>query len=475
MIILHNILILVDYFCIFKFQTPLIQDKIDILLETNPDEVSDFLNTYLSFSSVAVIVLAVAAFNLSSYLLASAAHKLLKHKGWCAITAAIGFGGWIFMAVSYKMYGNGFSIPQFTSPTRIAYSYHTYSARYGDIKALCQTCKNAEAASSFGDTPNVVVVIGESFSVYHSPLFGYEKDTNPLLGKRIGDGSMVVFGNAVSVSDHTHGVMESVFSPDLLHKAFSSTPVFPALFRKAGYKSLCYENQYFIDGKMNFLCNEELSGLMFDERNNTKYEYDGALANTIKASPGNHLYVVHLMGQHYTYSNRYPAEWKKFKADDYDKARWNAEQREKIAHYDNATLYNDFVVDGIIDKFEGTNTIIVYFSDHGQEVFETRDYSGHGNAALSPDIRYQLRVPLMVWMSDKYKEAHPDVYESAVANKNTPIHTDNISHTLLSVAGIKTEWYDPERDFLNGRYDKGAPRIVMKGVDFDKTVQGYGK
>ena len=143
-----------------------------------------------------------------------------------------------------------------------------------------------------------------------------------------------------------------------------------------------------------------------------------------------------------------------------------------IAQYDNATLYNDFVIASIINKFKNTNSVLIYFSDHGEEVFELRDYNGHGNAALSPDLKYQIRVPLMIWMSDSYKKYHKKIYDKAISNKHTPIITDDISHTILGIGGLSTPFYKPQRDFLNDKYNKKKHRIVLNTIDYDSYNPG---
>ena len=464
--IIYTIIILTDYFCLFNFQSTFDQDKLDILRETTPKETREFLHTYLSFGLVlgglaCVLLMHIMLLRLSLFI-----SKIKRVRFFFALVSTIGFMGWGFMIISYIKFHNGFSIPQYTSITRIAYSYHMSKKRLDEIKQLYTVCKQIPASQDFNDKPNVIVLIGESSSVYHSGLFGYKYNTTPNLKCMEAEGNLLAFDNAVSVDDHTHGVMESVFSLDSLRTNFNNTPLFPAVYKNAKYQTHCYDNQYFVGG-VNFLSDPVLSRLMFTTRNQKGYTYDEELIRTVKVSNAPSLYVIHLMGQHYTYTQRYPQKWDKFQASEYDKIRWSENQRKLIAQYDNATLYNDFVVTSLINKFKNTNSVLIYFSDHGEEVFELRDYNGHGNAAYSPDLRYQIRVPLIMWMSDTYMKNHKDVYDKAVANKHTPIITDDVSHTILSLGGIKTPWYNPHRDFLNSKYNRGKRRIVLNSIDYD--------
>ena len=123
-----------------------------------------------------------------------------------------------------------------------------------------------------------------------------------------------------------------------------------------------------------------------------------------------------------------------------------------------------------MEKFKGTDCVLIYFSDHGQEVFELRNFNGHGAAAQSSDLRYQIRVPLFIWMSQGYRKNHPDVYRRALENRHTRITTDDVSHTILGLGGMRTEWYQPTRDFLQPSYIKTKRRIVLNSIDYDEYV-----
>lgn len=464
--VIYTVLILTDYFCLFNFQSTFDQDKLDILRETTPKESREFLQTYLSFGLVLGGLVCVLLMHIMLFLLSLFISKIKRVRFFFTLISIIGFMGWGFMIVSYAKFHNGFSIPQYTSITRLVYSYQLSKKRSDEIKQLYTVCKQIPVSQDSKDKPNVIVLIGESASVYHSGLFGYKYSTTPNLKRMETEGNLLAFDNAVSVADHTHGVMESVFSLDSLRTNFNNTPLFPAVYKNVKYQTHCYDNQYFVGG-VNFLSDPVLSRLMFTTRNKKGYTYDEELIHTVKVSNAPSLYVIHLMGQHYTYTQRYPQNWDKFQANEYDKIRWSESQRKLIAQYDNATLYNDFVITSLINKFKNTNSVLIYFSDHGEEVFELRDYNGHGNAAYSPDLRYQIRVPLIVWMSDTYIKNHKDVYDKAVANKHTPIITDDVSHTILSLGGIKTPWYKPQRDFLNSKYNRKKRRIVLNSIDYD--------
>ena len=98
--------------------------------------------------------------------------------------------------------------------------------------------------------------------------------------------------------------------------------------------------------------------------------------------------------------------------------------------------------------FEDDNAVLVYFSDHGEELYEVRDFRGHGSAKSSPDIRYQLRVPFWVWLSDKYRNQYPFVVEKIRRALDLHVKTDDMPFFLIDLADIDTEWMKLDRSFI---------------------------
>ena len=59
----------------------------------------------------------------------------------------------------------------------------------------------------------------------------------------------------------------------------------------------------------------------------------------------------------------------------------------------------------------------------------------------------------MVWLSASFREHHPDIVEKLKNVRGMHIKTDDISHFLIDIAGIKTDWLNKNRSFItNGEY-----------------------
>lgn len=465
LIAFSNVLILTDIFLIKEFNLIFGEDIINIIANTNSAEASNFVSTYFSFSNITIIISLIIGINVIA-LLCSRIFSKVKYIG--LVNSILCIGGILlsgYCVYNQPVYVLEKGIPQYASVTRYMHSGYLFKNR--TIINLNFLQKKSEAISSttlIKDNRILIFVIGESNSVYHSSLYNYDLPTTPLLNKLKEDGELFVFENVITPYNTTFSVMQSIFTLD----EFPSSPLFPCFFKKAGYYTHMSENQYLLDSSMFFLADKTLSDLMFSNRVDYKYVYDEELINSLDLNSGPALYILHLQGQHYAYENKYPKEFRKFTKEDYDAQKWDESQREIIAHYDNATLYNDYVINKLIDKCRNLNACVVYISDHGEEIYDVRNYMGHGDAKGPKEaLLRQIRVPFMIWVSEQFKINNKNIVEKMGSDLNIPITTRDISHVLLGLGGICSDDYRPQRDFLNEKYDRDKHRIVLKSIDYD--------
>jgi heptose-I-phosphate ethanolaminephosphotransferase len=274
-------------------------------------------------------------------------------------------------------------------------------------------------------------------------------------------------------------------------------PLFPEVFRKAGYDVTFLTNQFLPKAKEAvydfsggfFLNNPDLSAAMFDHRNERTHVFDeGLLADYDKMREkqkgekkegGNakpRLTIFHLLGQQLNYRTRCPNSKKHFKPEDYAERRpeLTAKQRRLLADYDNACLYNDSIVDQICQRLENEEAIVIYMPDHGEECYEgTRGIICRNHSAeIDRDLaRYEFEIPFWIWCSPRYAAVHPEVFKQVIEARQRPLMTDALAHTLLYLAGISTPWYKPEYDVLSPEYNEKRPRILKNTTDYDKLAE----
>jgi heptose-I-phosphate ethanolaminephosphotransferase len=334
-----------------------------------------------------------------------------------------------------------------------------------------------------------VLIIGESFGPHHSQQYGYAMPTTPRQIKRENSGLLTKFTDVVAPWNLTSFVFKYMLSTHVIGQEgeWCDYPLFPQLFRKAGYKVTFLTNQFLPKAKQEvydfsggfFINDPELSHSMFDVRNTTTYPYDDgllaaydSLASLPSGSAAN-LYIFHLIGQHMDYYLRCPKDRYKFKPENYDKLRPDLKlpRKKRLAFYDNAVLYNDSIVDEICRRFEHQNAIVMYMPDHGEECYEPgrniicRNHSARVTYDLA---RYEFAIPFWIWCSPEYAHKNPEIYHEIVAAKHRRFMTDALPHMLLYLAGISCPYYQAACNLLSPEYDENRPRLLKATVDYDK-------
>ncbi len=372
--------------------------------------------------------------------------------------------------------------------TSTIYSLHYLRTSGNDIelaRAQARAVRHESCVTAERDSLDVVLVFGESYNKHHASLYGYKLETTPCLRREREAGNLFVFTDVIAPYNATSVVEKNVFSCNSMTDGeyWYDRPTFPTVFHRAGFNVYFWDMQRnFMPHKLytitvnDFLYNEEIARLSYTDTVTRNFAYDGQLVADFfmhrKVAPARHnLTIFHLMGQHVSPRERYPASYVHFTADSIhrDEPWLTPDKKGYIAHYDNATLYNDAVLKGILDHYRARNAVVVYFADHGDEVYDYRDVKGrHGH--YDPDslhLKHHIEVPFMIWCSDTYKELHPDVVARVKASLDRPFMLDNACQVLFHLAALQSPYYRAERDPLSPDY-KATRRIVYYKYDYDE-------
>lgn len=466
-VLLNNVLLLTDSFLLLNFSKIFNQDIADIIADTNTSESRQFFHSYITWTNALYMTAILGVVNGIALLLG----RLLSRFGFTAIVMWLLTAGGICIsadtAYTFIKYRNGGGSTQNSSLTRMAYCLYIVHQNARSIDSLAARLRDFDKAARSvpSDSLCIVMIIGESHSVFHSSVYGYDKDTMPELCRRRDAGELVCFSDAVTFDDHTITAMKSIFSTGRCNQDFYQRPLFPKVFRTAGFTSVLYDNQYTVGNGVSFLSSEDISSEISDIRNTRIRRFDGELADSIPISEGNTLIIFHMLGCHYTYSERYPQPgFSKFRSSDYDGTEY---EKEIKAHYDNAVLYCDHVIDRLISRLSSKNAVVIYVSDHGEEVYE-QGSMGHGFAAAASSMDYQMRVPMLVWGSPGFRAKHADKWDAICKAKDMPVATDDISHFLFDLADITTPAFDSTRSVISKDYDATHHRIMLNSIDYDR-------
>jgi acetylglutamate kinase len=113
--------------------------------------------------------------------------------------------------------------------------------------------------------------------------------------------------------------------------------------------------------------------------------------------------------------------------------------KQLLAEYDNSILYNDYVVNELLQRFVNEDAIVFYFSDHGIDAFKSsNNYIGHANPNDTISIMVSKKIPFMVYSSQFFCKKHPELQKRIENAVNRPYRTDSIMYTIMDVAGVET-------------------------------------
>ena len=432
--IVFSIYFLANIFCMKTFNSTITPDVLSIVKETNFYESKEFFQTYIGVKEVlfavifGVIIWAIMKFE--SRVNRSTNVFIRAYIPKFAIII-------LFLSVLVLCRNNKKLSEEFDHDTHWVFkAEEVIDLRLHKTNPIVCEIDSIHPAQ-------VVILLGESFSKTHSSLYGYEKPTNPCLEILQSDSALVVFENVTSPSTFTTDAFKYILNEYKKDgnvsdsKWYDSTTIIEAM-SKAGYYTMWISNQN-PKGMFDNLASgySRLCDKSYFNPSKGDGKYDDYLltidTDTATAAHEKCMIIYHFMGQHEMFEKRFPESFKKFSAEDYKSRPEN--QRQVVADYDNATIFNDYVVGEIINSYKDDEAIIIYFPDHSIDVFDTSDdFSGHArNNAES--INHCRQIPFMVYVSPSLDLKAPNIKNNLLLEKDKALCTDNLFDFVLRIAG----------------------------------------
>lgn len=304
-----------------------------------------------------------------------------------------------------------------------------------------------------------VLVIGESETRDHMGVYGYQRDTTPWLSSMAKENKALVFTHPYS--NHTHTVPTLTYALSQKNQ-YNSIPLTDAyslieIANAAGYDTWWISNQSKIgawDTPIAEVASTAKHQFWLNDNAGETIEatpYDSMTLNCLPNSVNDPaLIVIHLMGCHGTYKDRYPAP------DKYPTENLGKEEK-RLNAYDNAVLYNDSILQKIYEKasrlpdFQG----MVFMPDHGEDAATSH---GHDAKYYKPVMS---RIPFIVISSPLQQKERPDLYQTLLSHKDAYWTNDLLYDFMLSYLGITgAPDTDPSLDLSSPSYRLGPNDIL---------------
>ena len=193
-----------------------------------------------------------------------------------------------------------------------------------------------------------VLVIGESQNRAHMQAYNYHRATTPWLDSMKNDKNMLLFTKAYSC--HTHTVPTLLYALTAKNQynniAVKNAVSVLEVAEAAGFETVWLSNQVKYsawDTPVTSIASEanqqKWINSTLGESTNTDY-FDGKLIEELEKIKitDKMLIVMHLMGNHGSYEQRYPKAFEKY------------DGKNTIDKYDNSIIYNDYVMSQVYKR-----------------------------------------------------------------------------------------------------------------------------
>ena len=308
------------------------------------------------------------------------------------------------------------------------------------IDEQAEEIKLQDAKIADDDKAVVVLVIGESARKANFQLYGYKRDTNPLLSKLQ---DLKVY-EATSCATYTTAGTKAILEPKDSGDLYELLPnyAFRTGVDVAWRTSNWGEPPIHIE---EYLTDDELG----DQYPDVDKDYDGILfagiRQRIESSKSNKvLIILHTSTSHGPkYADKYPMEYEVYKP-----VARNVEEGEKnvgllVNAYDNTIRYTDFLLDNLISTLRAMTdwkSAMIFISDHGESLGENKMFMHGLPMRLAPKEQYE--IPFLVWTSENFRSYKTKDELPAVLEQHY------IFHSVLNLLSIDSPAYNKDFDIF---------------------------
>jgi lipid A ethanolaminephosphotransferase len=329
------------------------------------------------------------------------------------------------------------------------------------LQVIGEDAKAMNPPASEATAPLVVLILGETARAANFGLGGYARETTPQLRQLQAQGNLVYFSDVTSCGTSTQASLPCMFS-HLGKVAYEGSnaryeSVLDVL-QRAGWAVLWLDNQSGCKGvcdRVTTVPTQALNvpefcqgGECLDEVMLHELPKQLAALDPAKRAQGT-VVVMHQMGSHGpAYYKRAPAALKQFQPECNSHALQNCPPEQIVNAYDNSILYADHFIASTAKWLQAQSrpTALMYLSDHGESLGENGLYLHGMPYSIAP--KEQTHVPMLVWLSPALQRERGWRMACLQAQSSKALSHDNLFHSLLGLAQVRTELAKPALDIF---------------------------
>jgi len=445
----------------YLFNANISSSSIYILLETNRAEAREFAEFYLD--KFIILMIGTYLMVLLIYLVKRPILKIKKNFKYQTSIYVLG----LLLPLSFLVYKD-FLRFNFFYLTVTSVNEYFQEQEAMEAYNIDQSIANIPGFKLERDSAEAtfVFVLGESTTRKRMSLYGYDRETTPFLN--LLKPELKVYTNVLSDYVYTIGALKSCLTLNHLETEEDFSII--QLMNEADFKTYWISNQRPIGQYESLvtkiakasdeliLKNTALAGSITPYDEIVLPEFEQALNDTAKKK----FIVLHTLGTHLLYKDRYPEEFQMFSG----KSPSHFVHKQAVQRsndYDNAILYHDYILKTIFEKIKEIDhpVYLIYFSDHGEEVYERVDFSGHTE---ENPTKAMYEVPFFIWTNSAFEKD----FQREVMPDN-PYNLKHFFHTFSDLNSINFKAYDStktifypqdtlaKRQLGNGKYYEDLP------------------
>ncbi len=368
-------------------------------------------------------------------------------------------------------------------PTELYFAIREYRHEQAAIETMRETIdrqpsgvlsQNAQRAAEV-----IVLVIGESANARRWSLYGFERETTPLLKARQ---DLIVLKDVVSPSIATrNSVPVFIARRPLIDENNRVDPLAqPSMLRilsRLGYETHWISNQASSgehDTPIVFYAKEAQYRRYL---NPAQYFHQGShdevilpVLQSVLAKPGRKFIVLHTMGSHFNYAHRYPKAFEVFQPaviSNFTEADRAEKNKAAVSNaYDNSTRYTDHFLNEVLLQLQATgqSSALLYSADHGEDV----DEPGCKPSPFQRLSQASFQVPAFVWASPQAITKNKEAIERLSKRADTPMTTRVYVDVLADLAGLSLAPMQASQ--VNWLSESWMPGVRWVGRDYARQI-----